>query len=652
MMTPRYALPAALFLMLLASPAAPQGYSPEERGSNWVRSTYQFGAVGTSPGQLLEPRAVAVGRDNLVYVSDTGNHRIQTFSIDGKPLSTWGGAGTAEGKFLFPSGLALGPDGQLFVADAGNHRVQVFDEKGKLLRTWGRHGLRPGEFSSPRWIAVAKDRVVVVESDCPRVQVFTLQGEPVRSFGGYGEGPGRFREPAGVAADEQGNLYVADAGAHQIQKFDPQGKPLIQWGSWGSPPALLSSPAGLAFGDGKLYVADGGNHRVQVFDASGTFLYQWGRHPAFAHEGSGRLHFPSGIAVSPSGGFTVLCEPLEHRVQAFSIGSARAVRPMNDLPWWDSLHARFHLSPRKPEPHGEKPTALVAMRETDAPAVLFFDLEPKLPSFLGRAGGAGKRMGEFGTPAGLALDAFAGRLYVSERANRRIQILELPRDPKTPTGFAPHPRVISAWDLASAIPWTVDGVSLDRLQPGALALDPSGTLHLLDEGNCVIHLFDRRMNYLRTLLPPKDEGPRRWIDLAFAPDGESLVVLDRDGARVVVLDRKGGVIASWGSRGSGEGEFLLPAGIGVGQDGTVYVSDSGAHRVLRFDARGKFQSMWGAFGRDPGHFYSPRGIVIAGRDRIVVDDAGNHRGQIFDRDGKLVELFHKGGVPAQPAPPK
>jgi hypothetical protein len=44
--------------------------------------------------------------------------------------------------------------------------------------------------------------------------------------------------------------------------------------------------------------------------------------------------------------------------------------------------------------------------------------------------------------------------------------------------------------------------------------------------------------------------------------------------------------------------------------------------------------------------------VIAGRDRIVVDDAGNHRGQIFDRDGSLVELFHKGGVPAQPAPPK
>jgi DNA-binding beta-propeller fold protein YncE len=261
-------------------------------------------------------------------------------------------------------------------------------------------------------------------------------------------------------------------------------------------------------------------------------------------------------------------------------------------------------------------------------------------------------MGEFGTPAGLALDPAAGRLYVSERANRRIQILELPRDPRTPTGFAPYPRVVSAWDLASAIPPSIDGVSLERLQPGALALDPSGTLHLVDEGNSVIHVFDRRLSYLRTIVPPKSDGPRRWIDLAFSPDGESLVVLDRDGARIVVLDRKGAEVASWGTRGGGEGEFLLPAGLGVAADGTVIVSDSGAHRVLRFDARGKFLSMWGAFGRDPGQFYSPRGIVIAGRDRIVVDDAGNHRGQIFDRDGKLVELFHKGGVPAQPAPPK
>src|SRR5262245_35908908 len=136
MMTPRRALPAA-FLLLLA--AAPQGYSPEERGSNWVRSTYQFGTMGVAPGQLLEPRAVAVGRDNVVAVADTGNHRIQVFSIDGKLRSGWGGAGTAEGKFLFPSGLALGPQGELFVADAGNHRIQVFDEQGKFLRAWGKH---------------------------------------------------------------------------------------------------------------------------------------------------------------------------------------------------------------------------------------------------------------------------------------------------------------------------------------------------------------------------------------------------------------------------------------------------------------------------------------------------------------------------------
>ncbi len=641
-------LRAAVLLALSAPlPAAErQGYSEVEKGPNWVRAAYQFGACGRAPGQLLEPRAVALGREDRVFVADSGNHRIQVFTLDGKPVGGWGRAGSGDSEFLFPAGIAVGPGGEVYVADSGNDRIQVFDETGKLLRKWGRRGTASGEFSSPRWLTATRDQVVVVEADRPRIQVFTPAGEFVRAFGGFGDAPGQFRSPSGVAADEQGNLYVADAGAHRIQKLDPQGTPLLRWGQWGVHPGLFSSPAGLAYKDGKLYVVDGSNHRVQVFDRSGAYLFQWGRHPAFAHEGNGRLHFPSGIAVSASGGFTVLCEPVEHRVQAFPNGSARVAKTMMDLPWWDSLHARFHVKTRPTGPHGDKPATLVAMAEPDTHSVLVFDLEPKVPIFVARAGGFGTRLGEFADPAGLTLDPSTRRLTVSERGNRRIQVLELPADPGTTTGFAPGFRVIAAWDLAALLTPAPEGIRPERCIPGALAPGPDGSLYLVDEGNSAVIVLDRSMKPVRTIRSAS--APSRFVDLALAPGGGTLYVVDRLALKVLAFDAEGKPLFSWGA----PGDFLLPAGIAADGDGNVYVTDAGVHQVLKFDARGKFLTRWGSCGREAGQLHGPKGVVVVKPNRIVVEDAGNHRGHLFRPDGEVVELFHLGGFTPPPLPPK
>jgi len=44
----------------------------------------------------------------------------------------------------------------------------------------------------------------------------------------------------------------------------------------------------------------------------------------------------------------------------------------------------------------------------------------------------------------------------------------------------------------------------------------------------------------------------------------------------------GTFLASWGSVGSGEGQFNLSYGIRAGADGIVYVSDSSNFRVQKF----------------------------------------------------------------------
>merc|ERR1712029_756511 len=52
---------------------------------------------------------------NRVIVSDSNNHRLQIFDVNGKVLTTFGSEGTEEGQFKFPRGVAVDEQGFIFV---------------------------------------------------------------------------------------------------------------------------------------------------------------------------------------------------------------------------------------------------------------------------------------------------------------------------------------------------------------------------------------------------------------------------------------------------------------------------------------------------------------------------------------------------------
>ena len=85
---------------------------------------------------------------------------------------------------------------------------------------------------------------------------------------------GRFRQVTDVTWDPAGNIYISDGYINsRIAKADKNGKWLKSWGEPGSLPGQLNTPHNIAAdAQGNIYVADRGNRRIQVFDGEGKLL--------------------------------------------------------------------------------------------------------------------------------------------------------------------------------------------------------------------------------------------------------------------------------------------------------------------------------------------------------------------------------------------
>lgn len=76
---------------------------------------------------------------------------------------------------------------------------------------------------------------------------------------------------------------------------------------------------------------------------------------------------------------------------------------------------------------------------------------------------------------------------------------------------------------------------------------------------------------------------------ALGPDG-SLHVLDPTTSEVIRFDPTGTILARFGRKGGGPGEFMLPYRIAVGPDGTIHVFDFASSELSHFDSSGHFRS--------------------------------------------------------------
>ncbi len=247
-----------------------QVFSPEGK---FLR---EWGGQGSGPGQFNEPWGLAVDSERgFVYVADTWNHRVQKFDLEGKFITQWGTfvdtggqAAGFESQFWGPRDIAIDAEGNVYVTDTGNKRVQKFDPDGKFLAQWGGAGANPGQFSEPVGIAISPTTgdIFVADTWNRRVQRFDRNFKPIKQWFVRGWDSESVVNKPYIAVDARDNVYVTDPENYRVIEFDHEGKLLAVWGDFGSGAGQMNLPTGIALGPaGEIYVGDSDNHRVLRF---------------------------------------------------------------------------------------------------------------------------------------------------------------------------------------------------------------------------------------------------------------------------------------------------------------------------------------------------------------------------------------------------
>lgn len=181
--------------------------------------------------------------------------------------------------------------------------------------------------------------------------------------------------------------------------------------------------------------------------------------------------------------------------------------------------------------------------------------------------------------------------------------------------------------------------------PSALALDSEDNLYLADDFLHRITVYDRDGNASATWgTKGSADGEFDGVSgLLFDPD-DNLLVVDHRNHRVQKFSKDGRFISKWGAFGSGDGEMNLPWGISADKDGFLYIADWRNDRVQKFTQDGEFVAKFGRSGDGDGEFNRPSALAVDSDGNMYIADWMNQRVQVLDRDGAFLTKLRGDGV--------
>lgn len=172
-------------------------------------------------------------------------------------------------------------------------------------------------------------------------------------------------------------------------------------------------------------------------------------------------------------------------------------------------------------------------------------------------------------------------------------------------------------------------------------VDPQDNIWIVDQMSSMVIKFDPN-GQVQMLLGRKAEA-ERVPALPLTPQaGGGRVAAEGPGGR-------GGRGGRGGPPGAGAQSdlFQRPTDVAWDTSGNIYVADGlGNARVAKFSKDGRFVKSWGSRGSGQGQFNMVHGIAIDAQNNVYVADSGNKRIQVFDSDGNFKTQFDDLGFPA------
>src|SRR5947207_3972498 len=192
-------------------------------------------------GLFRQPTDVAWDSSGNIYISDGYvNSRVAKYDKNGDWVKSWGTKGTAPGQFNLPHAIAIDRNDNVYVGDRTNRRIQVFDTEGKFLRmftidvppvagTKAVNGNTPtGDrlkelIGAPNSICITSgpNQVMFVgETTFPgRVFKVSLDGKVLGVIGRSGRLLKQFSGAHALACPSETEIYVAETSNWRVQKL-------------------------------------------------------------------------------------------------------------------------------------------------------------------------------------------------------------------------------------------------------------------------------------------------------------------------------------------------------------------------------------------------------------------------------------------------